>query len=70
MREKLAPVQSQWKTAVRRLWLGIREWCGDAAYERYVESQTRNSSHKSLLSREDFYIEQLQKRYSRVSRCC
>jgi len=70
MREGLAVVQSQWKTAVRRLWLGIREWCGDAAYERYVESEKRNSSQKSLLSREDFYIEQLQKRYSRVSRCC
>jgi len=63
-------LQSCLKAGARRIWRGIREWCGDAAYERYVRSQTRNSCGLSLLSREEFYIEQLQKRYSRVSRCC
>jgi uncharacterized short protein YbdD (DUF466 family) len=53
-----------------RVWLGIREWCGDAAYERYVKSQRRRGCATTVLTREEFYLEQLQKRYSRVSRCC
>jgi uncharacterized short protein YbdD (DUF466 family) len=62
--------QSRLKAGARRIWRGIREWCGDTAYERYVQSHARNSYGLPLLSREEFYIEQLQKRYSRVSRCC
>lgn len=54
----------------RRVWRGIREWCGDAAYERYLKSQARHACGAAALSREQFYVEQLQKRYSRVSRCC
>jgi uncharacterized short protein YbdD (DUF466 family) len=53
-----------------RVWLGIREWCGDAAYERYAKSQERRACAAVLLTRKQFYLEQLQKRYSRVSRCC
>lgn len=53
-----------------RVWLGIREWCGDAAYERYLKAHAKHSCNPVLLSREEFYVEQLQKRYSRVSRCC
>ena len=55
---------------LRRLWRGIREWCGDAAYERYLSTQVKNGRDAALLSREQFYLEELQKRYSRVSRCC
>jgi uncharacterized short protein YbdD (DUF466 family) len=58
-----------WSVAAR-VWLGIREWCGDAAYDRYLKSQKRTTSTVMLLTREQFYVEQLQKRYSRVSRCC
>ena len=57
-------------SAVARVWLGIREWCGDAAYERYLKSQKRTTCTALLLTREQFYVEQLQKRYSRLSRCC
>jgi len=56
--------------ASARVWLGIREWCGDAAYERYLEAHAKHQCGATALSREDFYVEQLQKRYSRVSRCC
>jgi len=54
----------------KRLWQGIREWCGDAAYERYLKSHARQACCEAIMSREQFYVEQLQKRYSRVSRCC
>jgi len=58
------------KKVALRIWRGIREWCGDAAYERYVTSQAKHSCCGALLNREEFYLEQLHKRYSRVSRCC
>jgi uncharacterized short protein YbdD (DUF466 family) len=60
------------RTAARllRIWLGIREWCGDAAYERYLKSRAKHSCSGGLLTREEFYLSQLQKKYSRVSRCC
>ena len=53
-----------------RVWLGIREWCGDRAYERYQEAHAKRGSGAAPLSRRDFYVAQLEKRYSRVSRCC
>lgn len=56
--------------AAAKLWRGIREWCGDAAYDRYLRSQARRHGEPNVASREQFYLEQLQKRYSRPSRCC
>lgn len=53
-----------------RVWCGIREWSGDAAYERYLRTHQRHGCGSPPLSPEAFYLEQLQKRYSRVSRCC
>jgi uncharacterized short protein YbdD (DUF466 family) len=61
---------SRAKVLLRRVWRGIREWCGDAAYERYLKSHVKHSCGATPLSREEFYLQQLQKRYSRVSRCC
>ena len=55
---------------LRRIWYGLREWCGDAAYDRYLKSHTKRYRSEALLSREEFYLSQLQKKYSRVSRCC
>jgi len=52
-----------------RLWQGLREWSGDAAYEIYVQCATRQHAAR-VLSREEFYVEQLQRKYSRVNRCC
>jgi uncharacterized short protein YbdD (DUF466 family) len=55
----------------RRLWRGVRDWCGDSAYERYLHSrQQLNADSNEILSEERFYVEQLNRRYSRPSRCC
>jgi uncharacterized short protein YbdD (DUF466 family) len=51
------------------IWRGVREWCGDAAYDRYLRAALRNQD-AAPLSREAFYLEQLGRRYSRPSRCC
>jgi uncharacterized short protein YbdD (DUF466 family) len=54
----------------RRFWRGFREWCGDAAYELYLRSRvTRRDAH-SALTAEQFYLDQLNRRYSRPNRCC
>jgi uncharacterized short protein YbdD (DUF466 family) len=53
-----------------KLWLGIREWCGDSAYERYVQAQRTKSEKVRLLTPAEFYVERLNRRYSRPNRCC
>lgn len=59
-----------WRHIRRRLWRGLREWSGDAAYERYLRTTRRKSTSCVILTRESFYVEQLDRRYSRPNRCC
>ncbi len=54
----------------RRIWLGLREWCGDAAYESYLRSKGAQSGSSRTLTPAEFYVEQLNRRYSRPNRCC
>jgi uncharacterized short protein YbdD (DUF466 family) len=58
------------KRAVRRFWRGLREWCGDAAYERYLRAKGRQDAGRDVLSAEEFYVEQVNRHYSRPNRCC
>jgi uncharacterized short protein YbdD (DUF466 family) len=55
---------------LRRVWRGIRDWCGDSAYERYLSATQRRHSQDAILTQEKFYVEQLDRRYSRPNRCC
>jgi uncharacterized short protein YbdD (DUF466 family) len=50
-------------------WQGLRQWSGDAAYETYARCATRTTG-KAPLTREEFYVEQLNRKYSRPNRCC
>ena len=34
-----------------RFWRGIREWCGDAAYDRYLESCAKHLCAGAVLTR-------------------
>jgi uncharacterized short protein YbdD (DUF466 family) len=58
------------RRTLRRVWRGIREWCGDSAYERYLRSSFVQTGKSRTLSAEEFYVEQLNRRYSRPNRCC
>ena len=59
------------KELLRKIWRGVREWCGDAAYERYLRSRAqRKTTPQCTLSAEEFYVEQLKRRYSHPNRCC
>ena len=58
---------------LRGFWRGLRQWCGDADYESYLGARWRRPDLRrgaAPLSREEFYLEQLNRRYSRLSRCC
>jgi uncharacterized short protein YbdD (DUF466 family) len=54
----------------RQFWLGLREWCGDANYERYLLARGGKNAKSRKLSAEEFYLEQANRRYSRPNRCC
>ncbi len=51
--------------AGRALWAFLRLWSGDADYDVY-----RARVDGPALSREEFWLESLRRRYDRVSRCC
>ena len=51
-----------------QVWEVVRGVLGDNAYEIYVESLRRRGDQP--LESGEFYIEQLQRKYTRPSRCC
>lgn len=57
------------KRAARVFWRGLREWSGDAAYDRYLAC-ARQTARNKILSRAEFYVEELNRKYSRPNRCC
>ena len=69
-RFSLAPYAARLRRMARIAWRSLREWCGDAAYERYVRSSTAKAGARTLLTPSEFYVEQLNRRYSRPNRCC
>jgi hypothetical protein len=58
------------KRFLRGFWRGLREWCGDSAYESYLRSTATHGNCCCRLSAAEFYVEQLNRRYSRPNRCC
>jgi hypothetical protein len=68
----------------RAAWWWLRQVMGDAAYENYLQSAARRRGAQEaakacceergtegrLLTREEFYLDALRRRYSGVSRCC
>jgi uncharacterized short protein YbdD (DUF466 family) len=46
----------------------VREWTGDAEYERYLRYCARHN--ESPLDRGRFFARRLEQRYRRRSRCC
>lgn len=58
------------KKCLRRLWRGLREWSGDDAYDRYLHSPAVQRCDHPHLTRSEFYLDHLNRRYSRPNRCC
>jgi uncharacterized short protein YbdD (DUF466 family) len=55
---------------IRLIWRGVREWCGDTAYEKYLASRATREAVGPSLTRTEFYVEQANRRFSRPNRCC
>lgn len=59
-----------------RAWRWVRQVTGDAAYENYLRGihhrgmGTESDSGAGLMSRSEFYLDSLRRRYSTPSRCC
>ncbi len=66
-----------------RLWWWTRQVSGDAAYENYLRRAARRPGHcarsatryaqgggRADISRQQFYLESLKRRFSGVTRCC
>jgi uncharacterized short protein YbdD (DUF466 family) len=63
-------IRERFLRAAKAMWRGVREWCGDSAYERYLRAQATRCAAGRPLSPQKFYMEQLNRRYSRPNRCC
>jgi uncharacterized short protein YbdD (DUF466 family) len=50
-----------------RAWAWLRAVSGDDAYEAYV---SRVSGPGAVPTRGEFYLDELRRKYSRLSRCC
>lgn len=64
---------------LRAAWSWLRQVTGDAAYENYLRHAGQGAQNglfstavgvSAPLSRAEFYLDSLRRRYSTVSRCC
>ena len=71
---------------LRHVWWGLRQVSGDAAYENYLmwtsdtpgtwpfeigrDARRRRGSPSPVLSPQEFYLEELKRKYARINRCC
>jgi uncharacterized short protein YbdD (DUF466 family) len=52
------------------LWRGLRAVCGDDAYERYCAHLAARHPERTPPGRRAFYLEEQQRKWRGVSRCC
>lgn len=62
------PLAARLARAARGAWTYLRAVTGDSAYETYRARAGRQSPPP--LTREQFYLDRLRRRYAGVSRCC
>jgi uncharacterized short protein YbdD (DUF466 family) len=52
------------------LWRGLRALLGDDAYERYLAHRHDRHPGAATLDRRTFYLSELDRRWTRINRCC
>jgi uncharacterized short protein YbdD (DUF466 family) len=75
MRKRRMYVTAALSCALHRAWSWLRQVSGDAAYENYLRSRARRQVDSRdccgiALTKEEFYLDALRRRYSGASRCC
>jgi uncharacterized short protein YbdD (DUF466 family) len=61
------------KRLARAAWWYVRQVSGDAGYENYLCAMRRGdraAAGVSPMSRKEYYLDSLRRRYSGVCRCC
>jgi uncharacterized short protein YbdD (DUF466 family) len=56
--------------ALRAIWRGLRTLLGDDAYERYLRHQRERHPEQASLDRQAFYLAEIDRRWTRINRCC
>jgi uncharacterized short protein YbdD (DUF466 family) len=57
-------------TWLRALWQALRTVSGDDAYERYIAHHAQAHPGAAPLSRREFYVDEEQRKWSSINRCC
>jgi uncharacterized short protein YbdD (DUF466 family) len=57
-------------TELKRAWGYLRQVTGDDAYERYVAHHAQAHADQPPLTREQFFRQRQDEKWSKVSRCC
>jgi hypothetical protein len=71
--EKVCSMAKAIYAAFGRAWWWLRQVTGDSSYENYLRSAARrrgSACRTTKLGAQEFYLDQLRRRYSRPSRCC
>ena len=55
---------------LRRAWRYLREVTGDDAYERYLAHHAQAHPGESVLTREQYFRQRQDSKWSKISRCC
>jgi uncharacterized short protein YbdD (DUF466 family) len=65
----MSALWAQFRDVLDSLWRGLRQWSGDSAYETYLACANREPGREPM-SPAEFYVEQLNRKYTRPNRCC
>lgn len=55
---------------LKKAWCYLRQVTGDDAYERYLAHQRRSHPDQQPLTREQYFRQRQDEKWSKVSRCC
>jgi hypothetical protein len=73
------PPPGLWRRAFKKFWWYLRQVTGDAAYDNYLRHKARHcrahpggDGHGAgqAISAQEFYLDQMRRKYSRINRCC
>lgn len=57
-------------TELKRAWSYVREVTGDDAYERYLAHHAQSHPDQPPLTREQYFRQRQDEKWSKISRCC
>ncbi len=55
---------------LRTVWLMLTELAGESDYRRYCAHLAKRHPGQRAPSEQEFYLERLEQKYARPSRCC